>query len=238
MTNLGFIRRALMLAASSALVACGGGGGGPAPVVGPVASTSIFQFRDGWINSVNLTSTQSFGVSGTLSGQAVTGSGTVTRGAVSNATFEGIAGLQKSSTVVATIRSGSTSVPFTYTSTGFYGKDYLPLGATTATSYSVVSGPVTMPTTVRVNDTAPLFTYKTYSSSAKIALVETVSVSYVLLPDTANTALLKLTYVTKNASGAQTSQSIVTLRMTPSGTVTPIDETGITSTDNLTFTYL
>lgn len=238
MTNLGFIRRALMLAASSALVACGGGGGGPAPVVGPVASTSLFQFRDGWINSVNLTSTQSFAVSGTVSGQAITGSGTVTRGSVTDATFEGVAGLQRTGTVVATIRAGTTNVPYTSTSTSFFGKDYIPLGATTATSYSVVSGPVTMPITVRVNDTAPLYTYRTYSSSAKTTLLETVSVSYVLLPDTASTALLKVTYVAKNASGAQTTQSIVTLRMTPSGAVTPIDETGVTSTDTLTFTYL
>jgi hypothetical protein len=222
------------------LTACGGGGGGgtTAPAAAAVASTQTFQIQTAIVNLFTSTSTLPFSVSGTVNGATVTGTGTVTNGSVSGATFRAITGFQKSSTVSMNLTANGTTVPVTSTSISYVDTNYVPLGSS-GSEYEVVTGAVTIPTTALVNDTGTAYTANRYTSSSMNALLGTDTVTYVVLPDTATTAFLKVTHTLKNTGGTMTSQSTVTLKIAPAGAITRISETGIdvVNNTNLLITY-
>lgn len=218
------------------LTACGGGGGGGATAPAQVASTQTFQIKTAIVNNFNATSTKSFTVSGTLNGVSVTGTGTVTNGSISSTTFETISALQKVSTVSMSLTANGVTTPITTTSTSYVDTNYVPLGSL-STEYEVVTAPVTIPTTALVNDTGTAYTANRYTSISKATLLGTDTVTYVMLPDTASTALLKVIHTSKDTGGNITLQSSATSRITPAGTITPISETGISSAVNLVITY-
>ena len=84
----------------SFLSACGGGGGGTAA---PVASTETFPLMTVYRNTLTTSSSNTYTISGTTSGVALTGSGTVTYGNLSAGTFEGLSALQRTTTATGSI---------------------------------------------------------------------------------------------------------------------------------------
>ena len=218
----------------------GGGGGEPPAAVAPVASADTFQLRTAYINNFNETRSLPFALTGVFSGVSVTGSGTLTQGNVSTGTFENVAALKKTSTITGTVTgtaNGKTvTMPLAIVITGFTDTNYLPLGSDTPV-YTVVTGLVNLPQTVKVNDTGVVFTSTSYSSSTNKTITGTSIVSYVMEPDTASTALLKLIQTDKNIIGATTSTSAVTYRMTPAGGLSRLSETALIGSDTLSITY-
>jgi hypothetical protein len=61
------------------ITACGGGSSGGSATVAPVASTSTFPLLTVLANTLQASS-NTYSISGTVKGNAVTGSGTATRG--------------------------------------------------------------------------------------------------------------------------------------------------------------
>jgi hypothetical protein len=216
------------------LAACGGGGGGSSFT--PVTSTETFQLRTAWVNYLTDSRSLPFTVSGTSSGIRITGSGTLTQGGLSAGVFEGVSAIQKTSVVTGSITSNGTTAALSTSTTEFVDSDYYPLGSS-GYEYTVVNGTATIPQTAMVNDTGTLFTENRYQTSAKAALLGTNTMTYIVEPDSATTALLKLIEVEKSTAGTTTGTTTITYRMTPSGGLTRLSEVYSDSTDTLTITY-
>lgn len=229
------LARTLGLTLTLAISACGGGGGSTAPT-GPVASTETFQLRTAYVNYVTETRSLPFTVTGTTSGQSVTGSGTATQGALTSATFESQAAQQKTTTVTGSITANGTTIPLSSSSTTYVDSNYNPLGIS-GTDYAVVTSGTSIPTTARVNDTGNLYSTIRYASSTKATLRGTQTVSYVLEPDTASTALLKIISTERDSYNTVTSNSTTTFRMTPAGALTRISETSVQGATSITLSY-
>ena len=222
-----------MALAVSALAACGGGGGGGAPAT---VSVSDYQLRQAWVNYVTLSGTQRFTISGTISGVAVTGSGTETDGSLVAATFEGKPALSKTVVVTGTLSSSGQSLPYGSTGVGYVDSNYMPLGQS-GNEYAVVTGTPVIPQTAKINDTGTLYTATRYPTSQKSYSIGTLTVSYALQPDTAYTALLKVITTRKTTSGSTYSTDISTFKMTPAGALTPVYEQYQDSSSALTITF-
>jgi hypothetical protein len=161
----------------------------------------------------------------------------VTAGSISSTTFEGVSALQKSVTVSMTLTGNGVTVPITDVSTSYVDTNYRPLGSLSSDEYDVVIGQPTIPTTALVNDSGTAFTANRYTSISKVTWLGTDTVTWVMLPDTASTALLKISHTVKDTGGTTTSQGIATYRMTTAGVVTKLGETLVSGTDNLVVTY-
>lgn len=214
------------------LAGCGGGGGPSSPI----ASTDTYQLRTAYVNYLTDTRSAPFSVSGTVNGVNVTGSGSATQGALTSTTFENQTALQKVSVITGTLNANGQTLPLSTSSTTYADSNYNPLGFS-GTDYEVISGAVTIPTTARVNDAGEWYSSIRYATSSKSTQRGTASVSYVLEPDTASTALLKIIRIEKDTSGATSSTSSISFRMTPSGGLTRLTESTISSGTALTITY-
>lgn len=228
--------RPLALMLLLAVSACGGGGGGGTTSTGPVASTETFQLRTAYVNYVTETRSLPFTVTGTTSGNSVTGSGTATQGALTSATFESQPAQQKTTTVTGSVTANGVTIPLSSSSTTYVDSNYNPLGSS-GTDYAVVNSGASIPTTARVNDTGTWYSTIRYASSTKATQRGTGTVSYVLEPDTASTALLKIILTEKDNSNNETSRSTVTFRMTPAGALTRISESSVQGSTAITLTY-
>lgn len=225
------------LAAVSALAlmtACGGGGGGGAAA--PVASTDTFPLTTILANSLQ-SSSNTFTISGTSSGAAITGSGTVTRGSLSAGTFESLAAQQRTTTITGSFTVNGSSYALNSSATDWFDSNNVPVGESGGTDYVVVTGTPTIPATVRVNDTGTLYTANRYSNSTKSVLRGTETVTYVVEADTASTALLTLIVTEKDNSNTTTSTSSTQVRITPAGALTRIKETSLEGSTSLIITY-
>jgi hypothetical protein len=230
------LARTLGLTLILAISACGGGGGGSPTSTGPVASTETFQLRTAYVNYVTETRSLPFTVTGTTSGYSVTGSGTATQGSLTSATFESQAAQQKTTTVTGSITANGTNVQLSSSSTTYVDSNYNPLGSND-TDYTVVNSGASIPATARVNDTGTWYSTIRYASSTKATQRGTGTVSYVLEPDTASTALLKIILVERDNSSNETYRSAVTFRMTPAGALTRISESAVEDSTSLTLSY-
>ena len=229
-----------MLLSSLLLVACGGGGGGPAPA--PVASTSTFQLKQAYANDFNDTLPYSYTITGVISGANIAGNGSTTQSAVANTTFEGVTALQKSRTssgsVVASGPGGTVNIPLApSTETLFLSPAFNLLGYTSTGAYTVAAAPVTIPVTALVGNSGIIGNFNTFTSSAKLGVPATNLISWSLEPDTATTALMKLTQTIRSNTGVLTATAVDTFRVTPAGAVTRISQTAVTANGTLTLTY-
>ena len=232
------LRAALIL--SAFLAGCGGGGGGGNAWT-PIASTEVFQLKAAWDNIARATGTRNFSVSGTYAGAALSGTGSVTLGALTGTVFEGIAAQQKTSTIRGTITltypGGSRTDPLAETASAYYDSNYLPLGSSSA-EYTVVTGGVTIPATARVGDSGTTYTENRYADATRARFLGTYTYTYRLEADTATTALVRIVGLEKDDTGASTGSTETLLyRITPAGMVTPISETLADSDGSTVLTY-
>lgn len=228
------IKTLAAVGALSLMTACGGGGGGGAAA--PVASTDTFPLTTILANSL-LSSSKTFTITGTSSGAAITGSGTATRGSLSAGTFEGVAAQQRTTTVTGSFTVNGSSFALNSSSVSWVDSNNVPVGESGGTDYVVVTGTPTIPATVRVNDTGTLYTANRYSDSTKSVLRGTMTVTYVVEPDSATTALLTLIRTEKDNSNATESTNSAQVRITPAGALTYIKETSLEGSTSLVITY-
>jgi hypothetical protein len=231
------IQRILVASATAIallLTACGGGDGGGS--ASTVSSTETFQLRAGWINYISDTRSLPFSLTGSVSGTAVTGSGTLTQGSLSNAVFESQIALKKTTVITGTIKGDGQSFPLGITTTTYIDSNYNPLGSSGPEYVVLVSG-TPIPATARVNDTGIWYQSVRYASSAKTTRLGTATTSYALEPDTASTALLKIVTVDKDTYGTTTSTNTLTFRMTPTGGLTRLSEVGFEDVTTISITY-
>ncbi len=228
----------LTLTLSAAFIAACGGGGGDAgvPAPTPVVSADIFQVKTAYINYFNDTATYPFTISGTVSGYSVSGSGSLAQSSVTGGTFEGAAALQETSTVNWSLMINGQSSTFTDTQTAYVDSTYVPLGWA-GDEYVMVTSAATIPVTAMVNDKGIWHTANRYATSAKTTLLGTEVTSFELAPDTAVTALLKITQVDKDTLGNIEMTATATFRMTPAGALTRLSENAVDATTSLTLTY-
>jgi len=221
------------LSISALLVACGGGGGSG----GSASSTETFQLRTAYVSYTNSTGSWPFTVTGSTSGVNVTGSGTTTAGSISGTTFEGQAAQAKTTTITGTINANGRSVPLATTGTSYVSSNYDLLGNSSATSYEVVSSSIPIPATARINDTGTWYSSTRYTDQSKTTRRGTATATFVLEPDTASTALLKIIRIEKDTANTVTSTSTIAFRITPAGALTRLSETNVQGTATLTTTY-
>lgn len=204
------------------LVGCGGGGGGdstPATPAGPVASTSAFALQSAYKALVASGLTKTFTVSGTCSG-----SGTKTSAAATTAaTFEGKPALSAVGTLTMSLSSSCTPASTAQTYTAYFDSNYVPLGVNSVgVNYGVYLTPPTMPTSVKVGDTAIIGTETLYTDSTKATGNGTVAQSYVIEADTSATAIVNLISKVYNAAGTLTATEQSRYTITAVGALTPI----------------
>ena len=217
----------------SLVSACGGGG----DTAAPVASTQTFPLKAIHINLVISPSSEYFTISGTASGVAVTGSGSLTSSNLSAGTFEGLSALQGTSTMTGSFVANGVTYPLNLISISWFDSNYVPKGTSSNSEYSVITGTPTIPTAGRINDTGILYTENLYTSSTKAVFLGTETTSYVVEADTASTALLTITSVEKNTSGITTNTSTNQYRITPTGTAKRIKGTSVGGATSLLFTF-
>jgi hypothetical protein len=218
----------------ASLIGCGGGGGG-SPAA-PVASTDNFPLTTILTNSLQ-SSSNTFTISGTSSGAAVSGSGTVTRGSLSAGTFEGSAAQQRTTTVTGSFTVNGSTYSLNSSQISWVDSNNSPVGESGGTDYVVVTGTPTIPATIRVNDTGTLYTANRYSNNTKSVLRGTLTLTYVVEADTASTALLTLIRAEKDTSGTTTSTSSAQARITPAGGLSRVKETSLEGATSLVITY-
>jgi hypothetical protein len=216
------------------LTACGGGGGSGSTA--PVSSSETFQLRTAWVNYITDTRSLPFTVTGTASGTSVTGSGTLTQGSLSSTVFESRSALSKTSVITGSISRGGQTFPLGLTTTSYMDSNYNPMGSS-GPEYVVTTSGNTIPLTARVNDTGIWFQSVRYTSPSKTSRLGTATTSFVLEPDTASTALLKIMVTETDTYGATTSTTTLTFRMTPAGSLTRLSEVGSVDGDSLTISY-
>jgi hypothetical protein len=221
------------------VAACGGGGGGSSEssTTTPLTSTDTFQLQKAYVSYVNDSSSRAFNISGTASGDSLSGSGRATAGTLTAATFEGQSALSKTQVVTGNIIRAGTSIPWSSSSTTYVDSAYKLLGSNGNDEYIVVTS-FSMPSdSVKVNATGSFYSATRYTNSTKSSVIGTRTATYALEPDTSSTALLKFILVEKNTSATTTSTVTSVFRVTPSGVVTPISETSTTSSQTITITY-
>ena len=229
-------RNVLAFSVSLALLAACGGGGGTSAPTGPVTSTLSFPLQTGYRTLIANGAANNFTISGTC-----TGSGSHTVGAANTATtFEGSAALSAASTWTMNF-TGCTLSSVAATSTTYYDSNYLPRGVSSVgVNYGVYLTAPTIPSTVMVGNTGTIGTETLYTNSTKTVGNGTTVVSYVVEPDTANTAIVNLIARVYNASGTLTATEQDRYRINAAGTLTPVSadvQYSYTSTTHLVLTY-
>jgi len=204
----------LIAALSLVFTSCGGGGSAS---TGTVTSTLSFPLDSGLRDSVINGSLTSYTVSGTCSGTANSINSTPI-----SATFESVSGVS----TVSTMNIGFTNCTPSYisgTSTDYYDTNYIPLGTiVTGSKYEVLLAPPTIPVSVKVGDMGTIGTINDYTDSTKSAPDGHDVISYVVEPDTADTAIVNLIDKYYDVGGILTSTSQDRYRIVANGTLTPV----------------
>jgi hypothetical protein len=229
------IKLILAFGAMTLIAACGGGGGTADTSTSTVTSTESFMLKAAIANS-NQAGANNVTINGFMSGVAITGSGSVTRGSLSAGTFEGTSLFQQTITTMINLTVSGVTVPFNDTTVYWYDSNNIPIGESDGDEYTVVNGTPIIPTTVKVNDTGIMYTANRYSDSTKATLLGTSSVSYVIQADTATTALLKLINKEIDTNGDTVTYTQLS-RITPAGTNTTIKRTVEDGADSINVVY-
>jgi len=228
------LRASLAALAATILVAACGGGSGDATRVN---STRDFALASAFQQYFAATGSQSFTLAGTKSGLAVEGSGTLTEAPLQPATFEGQAALLKQSIVSGSITVQGVQVPlYTITNTYLSG-DLVPLGSFADGEYVVLQQPVEVPATARVGDGGTWYVADVYTDSSKAIALGSLLASYALEADTASTAVLVITFTSRDVGLNPISTAAARFRLQPDGTPTRLSESVNDPTGSIAINY-
>jgi hypothetical protein len=246
------ILRAFVLFLAALTSACGGGGSGGSnsAISNAVASTQEFLVRGAWSDLLALKGSKPFSIQVNSAGSVGTGTGTASFSGIATSSFFGDAAIASSMTITGSYMLNGRTNNFSSIKTTYVQPDTLPLGVIDD-SESIVHDLVSrnIPLKAKVGDTGTMFILHNYSRYTKPTnfipdplsnysnKLGTTTVTYVLEPDTANTAILKFISYERNTAGAQVGLSTTTLRITPSGAATYLSESYISGQDSVTISF-
>lgn len=206
--------------ASAILAACGGGGGPPANTGSSSSNTSVsslsFPLQSGLKAWVMQGSSVYFTVSGSCSGTA-----NLASSAPTSATFEAASAVSVSTTQTLNYSNCAPSI-VSGTSTDYYDTNYLPIGSVSSGRYDVYQSPPILPSLVKVGDSGTIGTQVSYVDSSKTVANGNRVLSYVIEPDTADTAIVNFTSKSYNTYGLWESTEQDKYKIAASGTLTYI----------------
>ena len=202
----------------------------------PGALTPSYPLQTGYKALLANGLSKNFTVSGDCSG-----SGTKTSAPARTSTsFEGVAALSATSTFTMSL-TNCTPASTAQTSISYYDLNFVPLGFNSVgVNYGVYLTAPTIPVSVSVGGTATIGTVNLYTNSTKSQSNGTQVISYVVLSDTSNTAIINLIAKLYNAVGTLTATEQGRYRIDASGTLVPIStdiQYANGSTLHLVFTY-
>src|SRR6185369_9700398 len=167
------------LAISLALAGCGGGGGGGAAPPPPDAPLVSIPLTTAFANFANQSNSSTVGVTGTatISGQTfnVTGSGTVSE-STGSGTFEGVAALQKNTTLTGSITVNGVTAPVADVGITYFSSNYQPLGGSSTDGYCVTTSTNPAPATEKAGDTGFWYAESCYSSISRRTVIGTATI--------------------------------------------------------------
>jgi len=207
---------------------CGQGGGGGGGGSGGSSSgnanpgTGIsklsFPLQSGWIALIKHGSQIGFTVSGDCIGSADYTSSTPIP-----ALFEGVSGVSVAIRQAISLIYCSAPPYTSGISTDYYDNNYVQLGTiVTGGDYKVFLTPPNLPVLVKVGDTGTIGTENNYTSSSNTVLDGQDVFSYVIEPDTANTAIVNMIDRSYNSVGILTSTEQDRSRIAANGNLTPV----------------
>lgn len=215
-----------------ALASCGGGSDSSPLVV----STESFPVRAAYIKLMQSAESRPFTLVGQVSDIQLTGEGTITSGDLFDTTFEGAVALGKTSAITSTLSIEGKTYPSSSTSTIYLDSKYNPIGMI-GKEYSVVTSSTPLPEKAKVGATGIWLNINTYTNFSKTSLLEIETVTYVLEPETASTALLRTIQVSKKIGSATTTTIFQIQRITPSGNLTELSRRFEDGTQSFTMTF-
>lgn len=175
------MKRITLVLSLIGLSACGGGGGSstPAPPTSFDMAAALANVATNGL-SINMT------VSGSVNGNAVTGTATFTEAPAVAVTFNGMAALSQTTTISGTLNVGGLQVPYASTGVSYTTTAHEPLALSTAAEYDVAQAPFSYPSSVVVGSTAVLGTFSRYTDSTMSVSLGSIDASYVVKADPTN----------------------------------------------------
>jgi hypothetical protein len=195
------------------LTSCGGGGGSAS---GPITSTLSFPLQSGLARSVLTGSTTNYNISGSCHGMA-----SIVDALPITAIFEGNA-VQSALTTINVQYTDCTPLISSSTTTDFYDSNLIPLGSISGSDYGLFETPPTIPVEVKVGDNGTIGSETLYADSSKAVKVGREVISYVVEPDTANSAIINLINRSYDSNGILTFTEQDRYRIIADGTLSPI----------------
>lgn len=183
-----------------------------------MTSDQSFPLQSGWISAIKSGSRIGFTVSGDCIGSASSASSTPIP-----AMFEGVSGvsveLRQAMSVIY-----CTASPYTSNiSTEYYDNNYVQLGTiVTGGDYKVFLTPPNIPVLVKVGDTGTIGTENNYTDSTKTVPDGYDVFTYIIEPDTPNTAIVNIIDQSFNAGGILTATEQDRYRIAADGALTPV----------------
>ena len=107
-------------------------------------------------------------------------------------TFEGQPALLNNETFSGTLMVNGATAPISSTAQEYTTTSYAPFGIVSSGRYCVMQGSPSIPSTVKVGDSATIGTFNCYTDSSKTTVLGTGQLSYVIEADTEHTAITNL----------------------------------------------
>jgi hypothetical protein len=217
------------------LTSCGDGE--TSAPAGQVISTQSFPLQIAMKTSIERGSSTNFAASVIVSAGICRGASNIDVSTPVPATFEGVSGVSAANTVTTNyVNCYPTSI--IGTATDYYDTNYVPLGRVFAGSdYRVYQSRPTLPGYVKVGDKGTIGTQDNFTDSTKNEITGQHDISYVVEPDTANTAIFNI--IDKSYSGGillSTEQD--RYRIEGNGTLAPVSLDRQTASEHYIFTAM
>lgn len=225
----------IIILGTTVTVLAGCGGGGDSGIAGSGATT--FALQAGYQARIKAGAVDNYTLSGTCAGTA-----TISTGAPTTATFEGVAGFAVAQTVTLN-STNCTPATNAVSATVYLNASYAPLGTSIpGMRYEkFLTAPPSLPVSVKVGDTAVLATLTVYADSTKATVTGQRVLSYVIETDGSSTSTALVNVIAKdyNAASQPLSTTQSRSRIAVDGTLTPttIDiQNSTTNTNHLVLT--
>lgn len=201
----------------SSLSGCGGGGDS-----GPVTSTTSFPFRSALGAMVTNGFSKNYTISGSGCGTAIyTASPAI--GGSTLGTQTNLFEVAETLAITATNCSGAPGSTNVSTSkTTYYTANYYLAGDYSASQYGVFPITYANSPSVMVGDTGNLGTENTYSDTSMAVLTSTTEHTYIVEPDTPNTAIINMVDKSFDSSHVLKNTAQSRYRISTSGPLTPL----------------
>lgn len=204
------------------LAGCGGGSGSNGPTV--VVSTLAFPLQSAYTALIRRGYSKNYVVDGTCSGSAIESALAATTAPL-GVQFEGTQAALVADSRLTLLFADCTPIPSPVTlfSTSYWDSNFVPLGETVpGGDYSVFLTPPTFPESVRVGTSGILGRLNNYSNASKTVFTGHTDISFVIEPESADTAIVNLIAKDYDSSGIPTGTQQSRYRITNTGVLEPV----------------